>query len=435
MKQKILNVVSLGCAKNLVDSEKLMFRLQKTGCKVLFESEQNADIVLINTCGFIEDAKEESIDTILSLVKAKRLGKYNKIIVFGCLSQRYMKELRKEIPEVDHLFGVNDHNNILEIVGEKHDDFFCHKRVVTTPSHYAYLKVSEGCSRKCSFCIIPSVRGKYVSIKIDDLIKETQFLSNSGVKEIILVAQDLSSYGKDLCEKSDLNSLINELEKVNGIEWIRLHYLYPSGFPQKVMDTMAKSTKILNYIDVPFQHASDKILKSMRRGHTATDNRKLINKLRKRVPNIAIRTTVITGYPGETDNDFKLLYDFVKESEFERLGVFTYSKEEGTHAANLIDDVPPEIKTERAEAIRDLQADISMKHNKSLIGKKIEVIIDRYNKDCHHYIGRTHYDSPEVDQEVVIDGETQSPLKTGSIIQVRITGADCFELQGKVAAD
>jgi ribosomal protein S12 methylthiotransferase len=427
MPERTINIISLGCAKNLVDSQRLMRQLALDGWDVRFESDQPADVALLNTCGFIADAKEESVDTMLALTGAKKAGHYRQVLVFGCLSQRYLQDLRQEVPEVDQFFGVNDHNEILKFLSTPIRKQSYHERVLTSAKHYAYLKVSEGCNRKCSFCIIPSIRGKHKSVPHDDLIREAHFLASEGVKELLLVAQDLSSYGTDLKKQSALVKLISDLEIIPGIEWIRLHYAYPAGFPDEVISLMAHSSKVVRYLDIPFQHASPRILKSMRRGHTFQDANRLIDTLRNTVPGIALRTTLITGYPSETEKDFELLLNFVKDARFERLGVFAYSEEEGTHAATLPDDVPEEIKQERVMQIMDLQEKISLENNISLIGKELRVLVDQ--SDGSNVLARSEFDSPEVDQEVFVTSHTN--LSPGDFIQVVITDAGPFELSGK----
>ncbi|MFO7723052.1 MAG: 30S ribosomal protein S12 methylthiotransferase RimO [Bacteroidales bacterium] len=429
MRKRTINIISLGCAKNLVDSQRLMRQFALDGWDVRFESDKPADVALLNTCGFIADAKEESIDTILALTEAKKSGQYQKVIVFGCLSERYKHDLQQEVPEVDHFFGVNDHSDILQALSTPLRKPWYHERMLTSAKHYAYLKVSEGCNRKCSFCIIPSIRGKHLSVTHDNLIREARFLASEGVKELLLVAQDLSSYGTDLKQKGALVRLLSGLEEIPGIEWIRLHYAYPAGFPEEVITMMGQSSKIVKYLDIPFQHASPRLLKSMRRGHTIQDANRLIAKLRNAVPGIALRTTLITGYPSETEKDFNLLMKFVRESRFERLGVFTYSEEEGTTAASLPDDIPPEVKQERAMQIMELQETLSLENNRALIGKEMLVIVDRAEDNI--LTARTEYDSPEVDQEVIIPGYSRAV--PGDFLNAVITDAGPYELIAKLA--
>ena len=425
MTQKI-NVITLGCSKNLVDSEVLMRQLDDR-FKIVNDSDEESDIVVINTCGFIGDAKEESIDTILSAVEAKKEGKIQKVYVTGCLSQRYKKELENEIDQVDGFYGVNDLKKILndlhvdykkELVGERH---------LTTPKHYAYLKVSEGCDRSCSFCAIPLIRGKHLSVPEEALIKEAKFLASQGVKELLLIAQDLTYYGIDLYGKRTIDRLVNQLTSIEGIEWIRLHYAYPAGFPEALLEVMKNNPKVCNYLDIPLQHINDRILHSMKRGLDGAGTRKLIEKLKTKIPNVALRTTLIVGYPGETEAEFEELLQFVKESRFDRLGVFQYSEEEDTSAALLPDDVPPEIKQERADRIMMLQQEISLELNKEREGKIFKTIIDR--KEGDYYVGRTEFDSPEVDNEVLISSDEK--LEIGSFYPVLIEKGDFFDLYGK----
>lgn len=398
------------------------------GHEVFFESDHDADVAIVNTCGFIADAKEESVDVILSLIEARKRGRYGKVIVFGCLSQRYLQDLKKELPEVDHFFGVSDQENILRTLNTLYHGSNTHERMLATASHYAYLKISEGCNRKCSFCIIPSIRGKHLSVPADQLIREAEYLSSLGVKELLLVAQDLSSYGVDFRQQGALAELLKELEKIAGIEWIRLHYAYPAGFPEEIIDIMANSTKILNYLDIPFQHSSDRILKAMHRGHTADESQRLINRLRSNIPGIAIRTTLISGFPTETEIEHQQLLQFVKRNRFERLGVFTYSEEEGTEASEMIDNVPVEVKERRRDEILKIQEQISSENNNALIGKFLDVIIDRVEDG--DATGRTRHDSPEVDQEVFISGAAGK--KPGDITTVLIEDAEPFELFGAI---
>lgn len=431
MKSKgTIHLISLGCAKNLVDSERLALQLEEGGWFVSFdEAPSKTDIAIVNTCGFIADAKEESIDTILSLTAAKKRGEIEKVYVFGCLSQRYLDELPGEIPEVDGFFGTNDFERMMEALATPFCASIRNKRHISTPAHYAYLKVSEGCNRTCAFCIIPSIRGKHRSVPAGDLLEEARYLAGQGVKELLLVAQDLSSYGVDLKQPRALEHLLHELEKIQGIEWIRLHYAYPAGFPLEILPVMAQSAKVLPYLDIPFQHASNPILKAMRRGHTHEQSLELIRRFREMVPGIALRTTLITGYPGETEDDFYALMNFVKEVRFDRLGVFTYSEEEGTPAAMLPDDIPGSVKQERADRIMALQEQISFENNELLVGTVQPVIIDRLEGSTA--IGRTRFDSPEVDQEVWVTGGDQ--LVPGTIISVLIEEAEAHDLFGRIA--
>ena len=424
-KNQTVNIITLGCAKNLVDSEVMLRQLQAAGFNTLHEDAANADVVIINTCGFINDAKEESVNTILHWAKARKSGEIDKLLVMGCLSQRYKDDLIKEIPEVDAFFGVNDVNAILQSLNATYREALLGERVITTPSHYAYLKISEGCDRNCSFCAIPGIRGKNISRTIESLVTETEFLAEKGVKELILIAQDLTYYGLDLYNKRMLPALLEELVKVSGIEWIRLHYAYPAGFPLELLDVMNRHSKICNYIDIPLQHINSRILKSMHRGIDEEGTRKLVQTIREKVPGIAIRTSFIVGYPGETAKEFAELRDFIRESEFERLGVFTYSHEENTPASQLDDNVRPATKARRAEELMLIQQDISAARNKSFEGKSVEVIIDK--KEDGKWIGRTQFDSPEVDNEVVIT-DNSGTLAPGSIVNVSITSSDIYDI-------
>ncbi|MDP4267319.1 MAG: 30S ribosomal protein S12 methylthiotransferase RimO, partial [Bacteroidota bacterium] len=398
--------------------------------KVTHEDDfKKSDIVIINTCGFINDSKQESIDTILKCVELKNANKIKKILVTGCLSERYKDELIKEIPEVDHFTGVNQLKEILKHVGAEIREEIIEQRTLTTPSHYAYLKISEGCNRKCSFCAIPQIRGKYKSRTIESIIKEADFLSDKGVKELILIAQDTTYYGLDLYKKHELNNLLQNLEKIDKLKWIRLHYAYPAGFPTDILDTINNSEKICKYIDIPFQHISDHILSSMNRCFNSTDTYKLIDTIREKIPGITIRTTLITGYPGETQNDFNKLKDFVKNIEFERLGIFAYSHEENTTAYNLNDDVPENIKLDRVEEIMNIQQEISLKHNQNLVGKTIKVIVDREENDF--FIGRTQADSPDIDNEVLISKDHYN-INPGDFTDILVNSADYFDISGEI---
>lgn len=424
-KNQTVNVITLGCAKNLVDSEVMLRQLQAAGFKTLHEDSKHADVIIINTCGFINDAKEESVNTILHWSEARKNGEIDQLLVMGCLSERYKTELEKELPEVDAFFGVNDINAILKKLNAEYREALLGERVLTTPPHYAYLKIAEGCDRNCSFCAIPGIRGKNISRSIESLVKETRFLAGNGVKELILIAQDLTYYGIDLYGKRSLSDLIDELVKVSGIEWIRLHYAYPAGFPSDVLETMNKHPKVCKYIDIPLQHINSRLLKSMRRGIDEAGTRELIQTIRKMVPGIAIRTSFIVGYPGETASEFSELRDFIRETEFERIGVFTYSHEENTPAAGLEDNVRPAIKAKRAEEIMLLQQDISLKRNKSMEGMVIPVIIDKLEDG--KWTGRTQYDSPEVDNEVIIT-DTSDSLCAGQIVSVKVVSSDIYDL-------
>ncbi len=391
--------------------------------------EQEGEVVVINTCGFIDNAKEESVNTILSYVQKKQQGLVEKVFVTGCLSERYKPDLIKEIPDVDQYFGTTELPSLLAALGADYKHELIGERLTTTPKNYAYLKIAEGCDRPCSFCAIPLMRGKHKSTPIEDLVIESTKLAADGVKELILIAQDLTYYGLDLYKKRALKELLEALVKVEGIEWIRLHYAFPSGFPLEVLDLMRQESKICNYIDIPLQHISDPILKSMRRGTTQEKTNALIREFRERVPGMAIRTTLIVGYPGETEADFNLLKQWVKDTKFDRLGCFTYSHEENTHAFNLVDDVPDEVKMERANEIMALQSDISWALNQEKIGKQYRVVIDR--KEGEYYVGRTEFDSPDVDNEVLIAAQ-DGYLRQGDFYIVHITEAEDFDLYAKV---
>ena len=404
-----------------------MGQLKANKKEVVHEKEGN--IVVINTCGFIKNAKEESINTILDYVNKKKNGEVDKVYVTGCLSERYKSDLYQEIPDVDQYFGTTDMPNLLKELGADYLHELVGERLATTPKNYAYLKISEGCDRTCSFCAIPLMRGKHKSRSIDEIIIEAKKLAQKGVQELILIAQDLTFYGLDIYKKRNLSELLKSLVKVDGIQWIRLHYAFPSGFPLDVLDIIAKEKKICNYLDIPLQHISDKILKSMRRGGSKEKTNSLINKIRTKVSGIAIRTTLIVGYPGETEEDFNLLKDWVKEMQFERLGCFTYSHEENTHAYNLTDNVPDEVKRKRANEIMEVQSGISWKLNRDKIGKEFNVIIDR--KSGNYYLGRTEFDSPDVDNEVLIDARTNY-LKVGEFVKAKIIDASDFDLYAEV---
>ncbi len=425
--KKTINVITLGCSKNVVDSEKLMAQLE-SNYYIVFDSDEKTDIAVINTCGFIADAKEESIDTIINAIEAKNSGNIEKVFIMGCLSQRYGEELSDEFPEADGIFGVNNTQEIIEALNSDMKKELYGERHLTTPSHYAYLKISEGCDRSCSFCAIPLIRGKHISTPKEDLVKEAQLLADKGVKELILIAQDLTYYGIDLYGKRELPDLINRLSETEGIEWIRLHYTYPAGFPTELLDVIKNNPKVCKYIDIPLQHISSTLLKSMKRGLDGDKTKQLISKFREEIPEAALRTTIIVGYPGETEEDFQELYEFVEQARFDRLGVFTYSHEEDTPAINLTDNIPEEIKSQRQERIMMLQQQISYERNKEKTGSHLKVIIDRKEKDF--YIGRTEYDSPEVDNEVIVYSEKE--LKTGEFYNTRITDADFFELIAEV---
>jgi ribosomal protein S12 methylthiotransferase len=422
-----INVITLGCSKNIYDSEILMGQLKANGKEVVHE--QDGNIVVINTCGFIDNAKEESVNTILDFVQKKKSGKVDKVYVTGCLSERYKPDLIKEIPDVDQYFGTTELPQLLNALGADYKHELIGERLTTTPKNYAYLKIAEGCDRPCSFCAIPLMRGKHRSKSIEDIIVEAEKLASDGVKELILIAQDLTYYGLDLYKKRNLAELLRCLVKVKGIEWIRLHYAFPTGFPIDVLEVMKSEPKICNYIDIPLQHISDKILKSMRRGTTKEKTTNLIQKFRDTVPNMAIRTTLIVGYPGESEEDFKILKEWVSEMRFERLGCFTYSHEENTHAFNLIDDVNSDVKKERANEIMELQSQISWELNQEKIGNVCKVVIDR--KEGQYFVGRSEFDSPDVDNEVLINA-SKTYLKTGEFYDVVITDAADFDLYAKV---
>ena len=426
-----MNVITLGCSKNIFDSEVMMAQLKANQFEVAHDSEENdSEIVIINTCGFIDNAKEESINTIINYVEAKKKGLVDQLYVSGCLSERYKEDLIKEIPEVDAYFGTRDLPVLLKTLKADYKHELLGERILTTPIHYAYLKIAEGCDRPCSFCAIPIMRGKHRSTPIEDLVSQAKSLATKGVKELMLIAQDLTYYGLDLYKKRELAQLLHKLSLVEGIEWIRLHYAYPSGFPMDVIDEMKQNPKICNYLDIPLQHGSSKILKSMRRGINREKTVQLIKDIREKVPEIAIRTTLIAGYPGENQQDFLEMYDWVKEMRFDRLGVFTYSHEENTHAYQLDDDVPEEVKKERADAIMELQAGISYELNQEKIGKNFKILIDRIEGDF--FIGRSEYDSPDVDNEVLIKKDESTYLRIGDFVEVVITSADHFDLFGKI---
>ncbi len=418
-----VNIITLGCSKNVVDSEKIMGQLSPHRFSISHESNEPSDIVIINTCGFIKDAKEESIDAIIRLVEARKQGLVKDVIVTGCLSERYREELSREIPEVAAWFGARDPGELLEWFHQKYDARNP-ERLLSTPGHYAYLKISEGCDRTCSFCAIPAIRGKHRSVPVDRLVDEAGMLAGRGVKELVLIAQDLSYYGIDLAGRSQLAGLLRTLCEVEGIRWIRLHYAYPNNFPIEVLDVMRESSKICNYLDIPLQHINEEILRSMRRGHGKHETEMLVQRIRETVPGIALRTTLMLGYPGETEEAFRELMEFVSHARFERLGVFTYSPEEGTKAWELGDPVPESVKQKRSDALMEKQAEISMEHNSRKIGKVMQAVIDREEDD--YYIGRTEFDSPEVDNEVFI--EKSRPLFPGQFVSATVTDAAAFEL-------
>jgi ribosomal protein S12 methylthiotransferase len=432
-----VNVVTLGCSKNLIDSEFMMRQLKAAGFEIHHDSNKEAEVIIINTCGFINDAKEESINTILHWSELRKEGKIGQLYVMGCLSERYREELKIEIPEVDGIYGVNDLNQILQDMNAPFRQELLSERIITTPSHYAYLKTSEGCDHRCSFCAIPAIRGKNISKPIETLIKEAEFLAKSGVKELILIAQDLTAYGTDIYGQKALPQLINLLSEVTGIEWIRLHYAYPLGFPVELLEIIRDNPKVCKYIDIPLQHINDRILKSMKRGLNGAKTRELVEKIRTTVPGIAIRTSLIVGYPDETTEEFNELYKFVEDIRFERLGVFSYSHEENTDAYNLSDNVRPAVKARRTEKIMTLQQTISEQFNASLTGKELKVLLDKKVGD--DWIGRTEYDSPEVDNEVIITVKDSvnniSITEPGKFVKVKITGYDTYDIYGEIIED
>lgn len=429
MQTRKINIVTLGCAKNIVDSEHLAGQLGE-GWEVVYDSDStDAKVVVVNTCGFIGDAKEESIDTILRFAAAKEAGDIDHLFVMGCLSERYRDELIEEIPEVDEFFGVNNIADILKTVGARYRDELRGERRLTTPKHYAYLKISEGCNWGCGYCAIPLIRGKHVSVPMEELIEEATALVAKGVRELIVIAQDTTYYGLDLYGKRRLGELLRTLCRIDGIEWVRLHYTYPAHFPQEVIEAMRDEPKICKYLDIPLQHISDRMLRSMRRGLSKAETIRLVEDLRREIPDIALRTTLLVGYPGETEQDFQELLDFVATARFDRLGVFPYSEEEGTYSATeLTDDVPQEVKEARAEAVMELQREIARDSNERLTGTLQKVIIDRREGDF--WVGRTQYDSPEVDQEVLIPAS--ATIRTGDFATVRIASADDYDLRGEL---
>ncbi|NHF61339.1 30S ribosomal protein S12 methylthiotransferase RimO [Flavobacteriaceae bacterium TP-CH-4] len=426
LKKNRINVVTLGCSKNVYDSEVLMGQLRANNKEVVHEEEGN--IVVINTCGFIANAKEESVNTILEYVEKKEAGAVDKVFVTGCLSERYKPDLQQEIPNVDEYFGTSELPNLLKALGADYKHELIGERLTTTPKNYAYLKIAEGCDRPCSFCAIPLMRGKHRSTPIKGLVTEAEKLAAKGVKELILIAQDLTYYGLDLYKKRNLAELLQALVQVDGIEWIRLHYAFPTGFPMDVLEVMKREPKICNYLDIPLQHISDSILKSMRRGTTKAKTTRLLQDFRAAVPNMAIRTTLIVGYPGETEEDFQTLKQWVEQMRFERLGCFTYSHEENTHAFQLEDNVPEDVKQARANEIMEIQSQISWELNQEKIGKTFRCIIDR--KEGNYFVGRTEFDSPDVDNEVLIDAN-QHYLKQGEFVELKITDAADFDLYGE----
>lgn len=431
VKFKTVDIISLGCSKNLVDSESLMRQLSANGIRVAHDPERpKGEVVVINTCGFIGDAKEESIDTILNFAEAKKRGKIKRLYVMGCLSQRYFEQLGTEIPEVDKFYGKFDWQGIVSEIGATYRRDLMNDRVLTTPSHYAYLKISEGCNRTCSYCAIPIITGKHKSRPIEDIVAEAEGLARKGVKELQVIAQDLSFYGYDLYKKSRLAELVENMSDIKGIEWIRLHYAYPAGFPKDILEVMASNGKVCRYIDLALQHISDNMLTKMRRNITKQQTIDLLSEIREKVPDICIRTTLITGHPGETERDFDELKEFVAAAKFDRLGVFPYSHEEGTYSwKNYEDDVPDEVKQSRAEEIMSLQRDISNEKNSKLVGQRLKVMIDRFETD--EYVGRTEFDSPEVDQEVHIAAGCKE-LNVGELYDAVVTSHDDYDLTATV---
>lgn len=427
--RKKINIITLGCSKNTVDSEKLLKQIQAGGYSVIYDpSDTSADTVIINTCGFINDAKEESIDTILRFIKANKSGFNKNLYVMGCLSERYMNALKTEIPEVKKYFGVNNMNEILQELGITPDRNLQSERILTGPSHYAYLKVSEGCDRSCAFCSIPLIRGKYISRPVEELVGEAEKLASQGVKELILIAQDLSYYGLDLYGEQKLLELVTALLEIENLEWIRLHYLYPANFPKQLIPLIKENRKVCNYIDIPVQHISENILALMKRSHNGRETRELLHLLRKELPEAVIRTTLIAGHPGETDTEYKELKEFISEFRFDRLGVFAYSHEEGTFSyENYRDEVPEKVKEERADELMAIQQSLSEELNRERIGKTYKVIIDRIEGEFS--VGRTEFDSPEVDNEVLIS--TKYGLKPGNFYDILITGSTDFDLFGE----
>ena len=430
LKKNKVNVITLGCSKNLFDSEVTMTQLRANGFEVEHEAKQDdSEIVIINTCGFIDNAKQESIDTILRYAEAKKNGQVDKLYVTGCLSERYKEGLQEEIKEVDAFFGTRDLPKLLKTLNADYKHELIGERIITTPSHYAYLKISEGCDRPCSFCAIPLMRGNHVSTPIEALVVQAKNLAKQGVKELILIAQELTFYGLDIYKERKLSPLLDALCEVEGIEWIRLHYAYPTGFPMDVIETMKNNPKICNYLDIPLQHASDKMLLAMRRGTTRAKTTQLIKDVRKLIPGVAVRTTFIVGFPGETNDDIEEMKAWIKEMQFERLGVFTYSHEEDTHAFQLKDDVTEKEKQKRAAEVMDIQQNISYTLNQQKVGKTFKVLFDRVEGD--YFVGRTEFDSPEVDNEVLVE-KVSNFVRIGDFAMIKITDAEEFDLYGEV---
>lgn len=429
LKKNKVNVVTLGCSKNIVDSEVLMGQLKANNFQVEHESESDdSSIVIINTCGFIDNAKQESIDTIIRYADAKSAGLVDKVYVTGCLSERYKPDLEKEIPNVDGYFGTRELPRLLKTLKADYKHELVGERLLTTPHHYSYFKIAEGCDRPCSFCAIPLMRGVHTSKPIEELVKEAKHLAKNGTKELMLIAQDLTYYGIDLYKKRQLAELLRHLSDVDGIEWIRLHYAFPAGFPMDVLDVMNERSNICNYLDMPLQHITDNMLKSMRRGTSKQKTIDLVNQIRDKVPGIAIRTTLIAGYPGETEKDHEEMLRWVEDTKFDRLGIFTYSHEENTHAFSLKDDVAEKTKKKRADAVMAIQQEISYKHNQEKIGKEFNVLFDR--KEGGYFIGRTEFDSPDVDNEVLVKATDDNYARIGDFAKVKITSATDFDLYG-----
>lgn len=432
MGKKKINIVTLGCSKNVVDSEVLMKQLELGGWELVYDSnDPSAKVVVVNTCGFIADAKEESVDTIMNFVNAKKNGVIERLYVMGCLSQRYKDELVKEIPEVDGFYGVSDLPDILKTLENPFFTDCTNQRFITTPKHFAFLKISEGCNWGCSYCAIPLIRGKHISKSIEDLVAEAKYLASQGVKELIVIAQDSTFYGIDLYGKRMISELLNELSKIDKIEWIRLHYAYPVNFPKDLIETIKNNPKICKYIDIPFQHISDNMLKLMRRGITKSETIEFVETIRKNIPDISIRTTFLVGHPSETAEDFKELVDFVEKYRFDRVGVFTYSEEEGTHAAiTMKDNIPQKVKERRSAELMELQQSISLANNLKRVGQTLKVIVDSVDND--EIVGRTEYDSPEVDQEVLLSNPQKKKVKVGDFVNARIISAQDYDLIGEM---
>lgn len=429
LRQDKVNVITLGCSKNLVDSENLITQLRANDYDVIHDSNDDANVIIVNTCGFIDLAKEESINTIVQYAELKAKGGIDKLYVTGCLSQRYKDDLEKEIPEVDAYFGTLELPGLLAKLNADYKHDLIGERSLTTPQHFAYMKISEGCNRTCSFCAIPLMRGKHISRTIESLVTEAKHFASIGVKELVLIAQELTYYGLDLYKKRALPELLDALCDVEGITWIRLHYAYPSKFPREIFDTMAKQPKVCNYLDIPLQHASDSVLERMKRQTTRREQKELIEYARSIVPDIAIRTTFLVGFPGESEEEFQDLCDFVEEMKFDRVGVFQYSHEEDTSGYLLVDDVPVEDKADRANRIMEIQQSISFDHNQKRVGKIMKVLFDR--KEGEYFVGRTEYDSPEVDNEVLVNAKDNF-VRIGDFANVQITDAEEYDLYGRV---